>query len=1127
MAAANNLPDQLERQRALDPEGSFIVQAPAGAGKTELLTRRLLALLARVERPEAILALTFTKKAAAEMRDRVLSALRGPGPDGTPLSPEVEVLVAAVRRRDQDRGWHLADNPARLRLQTIDAFTAGLAAQVPLGSGLAGRTVQEKAGPVYRQAARALLRELDSSDPALAETRIALRRLLAHLDNHWPRAETLLAGLLPKREQWLPHAVGKAGDSAARQELEAALQKIIAAALARARAAIPSHLEEGIAALARYAASHVPAHPALAAGRDLAGWPSVDPDGAAGWAGIAALFLTGKDERRQRITVAEGFPAAGPDAQLWKERWKAAGAALSDGAVAALAAVRHLPAAQYTDAQWEVLAALLRLLPRAAALLEVEFQAAAAADFPAYTLAAAQALGSDEVPAEIAFAWDARLEHLLVDEFQDTSQGQFDLLLRLTRDWQGGDGRTVFLVGDPMQSIYGFRQARVGLFLRLWQERRWGGVELEPVRLTANFRSAPVLVGWFNRYLGAAFPAEPDALLEAVPYAPLQAAQADTPGAAARFHQLPWQPSPSGKRGRVDREAEAAEVVQLVRQARAAGESDIAILVRARAHAEAILGALAADGIATVEGLDHLGDRRVVRDLLALTRALLRPADRTAWLALLRAPWCGLALADLLLVAEGDGCIWDNCQNAECRKRLTIGGQLVLNRCRPVLERALEQHRRGPLRRLVEGTWIELGGPAARRHERADWQDAQAFLDLAESLEAAGGMNLEELESRVQGLRTVPEARDGAVRVMTMHQAKGLEFGTVILPGLDRPTASDARELLAWQEIPADAEGHADLLLAPIVAPGAEDPSHEYLRTLRRQQRDQEAIRLLYVAATRARRRLYLLAGWVPGKQPERRSLAALLAPEGVAPEPAVAVAPTSAQRIAGHEAEAKPRRLPPAWRLPAPPAAIAARAIAAQAVAAGVSFDWVRPLSRHIGNVVHAWLQAVAGREDMNAAPWSEAGIRSRLAQEGVSAGEMEAAAERVRRAMEQVLADERGRWLLARHQADQREWALAGTGSDGVVRHVRLDRSFVHEGARWIVDYKTGVHAGGGLARFLEEELRRYAPQLEGYAALVAEEEARPIQLGLYFPLIEENGRPAWRPWPYLRAAAASRLR
>lgn len=1124
MAAANNPPDQQQRQRALDPERSFLVQAPAGAGKTELLMRRLLALFARVEQPEAVLALTFTKKAAAEMRERVLCALRGHGPGGQPVSAEVAALAAAVRRRDGERGWHLAENPARLRLQTIDAFTSGLAAQTPLGSGLAGRNVQEEAGPFYRQAARALLRELDGSDPALAETRAALRCLLAHLDNDWPRAETLLAELMPKREQWLPHAVGKAGDAAARQALEAGLERVIRRVLVRARAAMPSDREEDIAELARYAAANAPDHPALAACRDLVGWPGLDPmAGFAGWAGIAALFLTGKDGRRQRITVAEGFPAAGAGAKRWKDRWKAAGAALGEEAIAALGAVRHLPAAHYTGAQWEVLAALLRLLPRAAALLDVQFQAAGAADFPANTLAAERALGSEEAPTEIAFAWDARLEHLLVDEFQDTSQKQFELLRKLTGDWQPGDGRTIFLVGDPMQSIYGFRQAKVGLFLQLWEHGRWGRVGLETLRLEANFRSAPVLVGWFNQHLRAAFHEHPDALSEAVPYAPCQPTQAGAPGAAVQFYQLPWLPSPSG-RGRADREAEADEVVRLVRQAQAAGENDIAILVRARTHAEAILAVLAAAGIATVEGLDSLGDRPAVRDLLALTRALLRPADRTAWLAVLRAPWCGLTLGDLLIVAEGDGGIWDNCQNTERRKRLSTAGQVALDRCRLVLARALERRGRGPLRRLVEGTWMALGGPAARRNGRADWQDAQAFLDLLESLEAAGGVDVEELENRSRGLRAEPAARDGAVQVMTMHQAKGLEFGMVILPGLDRQTGRGSKELLAWQEIPADAEGHADLLLVPMPAPGAEDPIHDYLRWLQREQLHQEAIRLLYVAATRAKRRLYPLGGWAAGKQPNCRSLAALLAPQGVAPEPVVMAAAAGGEADTESETAvataAGPRRLPASWKCPAPPAAITVPGAAAKAAAA-VSFDWVRPLSRHIGIVVHAWLSAVAGRRD--AAPWSDAGIRARLAQEGVAAGDMKAAAERARRAMELVLADERGRWLLAPHDADQREWALAGASLDGAIRHVRLDRSFVHAGERWIVDYKTGIHGGGDRARFLEEERRRYTPQLEGYAALIAAEETQPIRLGLYFPLIEENGRPAWRSWAYVRAAAA----
>src|SRR5512144_2519652 len=123
--------DAWARERALDVRHSFIVQAPAGAGKTELLTRRYLALLATVEQPESILAITFTRKAAAEMRDRIVGAVRAPDP-ARPLHERTLALARAALAADEVRGWGLLAQPGRLRIQTIDALNLGLARRLPL-----------------------------------------------------------------------------------------------------------------------------------------------------------------------------------------------------------------------------------------------------------------------------------------------------------------------------------------------------------------------------------------------------------------------------------------------------------------------------------------------------------------------------------------------------------------------------------------------------------------------------------------------------------------------------------------------------------------------------------------------------------------------------------------------------------------------------------------------------------------------------------------------------------------------------------------------------------------------------------------------------------------------------------
>ena len=141
------------------------------------------------------------------------------------------------------------------------------------------------------------------------------------------------------------------------------------------------------------------------------------------------------------------------------------------------------------------------------------------ADFTEIAQGVVRALGDPGEPTDLLLSLDVRIHHVLVDEFQDTSISQWELLDRLTAGWEPGDGRTVFAVGDPMQSIYRFREAQVGLFLRA-RHRGFGGVKLEPLTLSTNFRSWAGIVEWVNSAFARILPAQEDFAAGAVPYTP-------------------------------------------------------------------------------------------------------------------------------------------------------------------------------------------------------------------------------------------------------------------------------------------------------------------------------------------------------------------------------------------------------------------------------------------------------------------------------------------------------------------------------------------------------------------------------------------------------------------------------
>src|SRR5690349_10124835 len=221
---AAEVTDAEARRQALDVAQSCLVLAPAGSGKTGLLIQRYLALLATVDEPEQVVTVTFTRKAAAEMRHRILHALanaRAVAPDSAHLSAhdqKTHELARAVVGRDAARDWQLAESPSRLRIQTIDALCSSLAGEAALQASavLAGAEVIEDARELYREAARRAVLLLGSSE---AREENAVRCLLIHIENDVATLETLIAGMLAERDQWLRH-LGSRGDSnALRHEL--------------------------------------------------------------------------------------------------------------------------------------------------------------------------------------------------------------------------------------------------------------------------------------------------------------------------------------------------------------------------------------------------------------------------------------------------------------------------------------------------------------------------------------------------------------------------------------------------------------------------------------------------------------------------------------------------------------------------------------------------------------------------------------------------------------------------------------------------------------------------------------------------------------------------------------------
>jgi ATP-dependent exoDNAse (exonuclease V) beta subunit len=1228
-------PDAEARRQALDTRRSFIVEAPAGSGKTGLLILRMLKLLAdpAVEQPEQVLAITFTNKATAEMRDRVLAHLAAASqtnassqsaaesavltqlaaaasearPTEDVFLIETRTLAQSVLARDRQLGWELLAHPHRLNIRTIDSVCAEIARTLPVLSGSGGRlTPADDADPLHREGARRTLLLLGSGDTAFDQ---ALRNLLLHRDGNLDDCESLLANMLSLRDQWgdlIPLTPTQLDDTwldaNVLPRLELALEHAIQAALTPLAQAFPAGLLSELTTLAAEM-SHCegykgqPSPIAICMGRNQS--PNAKADDLEHWRALIHLLVKPSKPRDWRKIVSRNIVKFEIE-KHHEKRLKLLIAQLSEipNLIEMLCGIDDLPAAHYPDEQWAVAKSLFRVLSRALVELQLVFSARNQCDFTEINLLARHALRSDSGPEDLAAALGARLQHLLVDEMQDTSTTQYELIELLTRSWDGY-GQTVFLVGDPRQSIYLFRQARVERFVQAMHTQRLGDLPLTRLRLTANFRSQHTLVEQFNRDFALIFPA--DASPQALPYTPAQSTLPASPDAwATVWHANPIMANPADTSGdaltlaQLKQQQARRDALEILRIAREwlskplpPGRTEpwrIAVLVRSRSHLNEIVAALKQEDPAgripfrAVE-IESLDQRQEVLDLVALTRALLHPADRVAALAVLRAPCCGLSLADLhTLTGSDDPALKDHSIHrlmAERGHLLPGDSRLRMARVCTVLESAATQRARLTPAQLVERAWRSLGSDAGFNME--EFINASIFYRLLNKLQAqledfstSGLLDSTRIEEHLQKLYAEPSpipTGTAFLELLTIHKAKGLEWDVVLVPSLERQPAADRSRLLTWSELePPESSGDtaAHLMLAPIAAKGENiDPLTRWLNGIHHAREAAERKRLFYVACTRARQELHLFAAPTISTHGEiHPRFDSLLQAAWPAAQPHFAVSgenpaepfvlDLAASTVPSHT---NLQRLPLAFDP-------AARFVAARdyklpygdpdSDTASSQAPFSRPegsfAARSFGNVVHAALEAFADRIANGYSPaallaelpaWAPR-IAALLRADGLAQAIVNRLARETRTALENALRDPDGLWLLAPHSCAASELALTawpeapGSKEQASIRpiSIRIDRIFragpephvSGEDVLWIVDYKTSDYGPAGRNEFLASQRATYAPQLETYARILTQLPHPPslpapkeVRLALYYPTL-----PCLLWWPMANPSA-----
>ena len=1111
--------DERARRDSLDVSRSFIVQAPAGSGKTELLIQRYLKLLAVVENPEEVIAITFTRKAAAEMQFRVLSALQLADRGETPLQEHQQLthaLAEAALERDAEFGWQLISNPRRLRIQTLDSLNAMIARLRPISapeSASGARIVVDaELKSLYRLAALATLDWLAENGPMQEAT----RDVLVHVDNNTWIYVAYLTQMLATRDQWLPFVgsglLSEPESTALRARFETSLERVVTEHLRRTAASFPADAVQELLGLANYAseqlsdAGHVQSPLAVLCG--LTALPAPEAGAMDQWLGLAEILLTKSGEFRKRVDKRLGFPPAdkGQKADMHGLLEQLAEQRLAGDL---LHAVRALPPVRYNDEQWRVMLALFRLLPLAVTELKRLFAGQGVSDHIEVALSAATALGSAEEPGDVTLLLDYQVRHLLVDEMQDTSSAQYRMLEALTGGWEQGDGRTLYCVGDPMQSIYRFRNAEVGQFL-LARQQGIGSISLEPLLLRRNFRSGQFLVDWFNTVFPTILAPVDDPLSGAVAYSDaVSVPQLEAIGDCSVYPVFD---------SRTEHEAEiGCEVIQKLLSDNP--DDEVAVLVRSRTQLPDLLAALRDANVdyRAVE-IDRLTDLPEIIEVLALTRAAVHQGDRLAWLALLRAPWIGLDWKDLhaLVVNDTKSTVWELLHTDERLEAVSASGRTAIASAKSVLAELVAPRRVRGLRELVETVWLRLGGPAILNDEYAV-ANVYRYLDVIEKYERLGTLDdVAELESILDQERVSSDVK-ARLQIMTMHRAKGLEFEHVVIYGLGRQPRSGEQRVLSWYDV-LEEHGAAEKVISPI-GPRAEltrDPVHRFIDLSEAKKDRHEQARLLYVACTRARNSLHLIGHTTTNpegddyKPPAKRSLLHLLW-DALEPQFAQAFRVNLATQ---QDADSNPwlqpvlRRLAAGWELPAAAPLPGTQQQQEEEVVTDekVEFYWVGTEARLAGTVVHRWLHAFA--EDRAPAerlslPAYRKVTERWLKEMGVGKKMVRGIGARVDVTLQRILDDDKGQWVISGE--GRAELGLTGV-YDGEVESVILDRVRIDaDGTHWIVDYKTSSHEGGNLDGFLQAEVTRYTPQLQKYKAIYASFSGKNARCALYFPLLQ----------------------
>ena len=1046
--------DHQVRKKALG-QGSFIVQAPAGSGKTSLLVKRFLNRLLEVKSPKEVLALTFTNKAAAEMAQRLKEALEGKSKDN-----EIKKIVEKISKHALKSQWDEGYIDS-LMVMTIDKLALRLIKQTPiLSSSGVNFLTDEDPDDLYRET----IRETITSN---AENHL----LFKYFDYDYHKVTEQLLALISKRDQWLPIVSGllRSDDKNIEEiygtyytnELNIWVEEKIK----------PNFTNEDLKELeiiVNYSADNKNID------RKNKLRSSINYEF---WFYIRDLILTKSGKQiRKKIDTSSGFPATNVGKEIKERLLKLIELKINKFNI--LIDFFNVTHHKNIVDIYPLITPFCLLLIDMVTRLNEKFKERRIIDFTQIMGNAVEALRDTHLPLIL----DQNISHILVDEFQDTNESQLIFIELLTQNFAGNPEKSFFAVGDPMQSIYRFRKAEVEIFSRV-QKNGISDLKLTSLFLKVNFRSNKNIIDWLNNSFSKAFPLIDDSDEGSVPYSSCESSNNNLEGGMELIAL-----TCDTKSKTAQYEAEALYVLNLIKDTRKSNpDASIAVLTRSKAHLSELITLInKKDTSIPIDAIEmsKILSNQTFQDILCLTKALFDFSDRTNWIAALKSPWCGLSINDLVLLFEKDhkSLVWELINNIDNTSRLDKNSARRLRSFVEVIRENIQYRGRISHRYFVEGIWRQLNGEESMVDSN-DIQNIDLFLELLEEASEILSIDFIKLERLIENkFISKTSIQKNPIQFLTIQKSKGLEFDHVIIPNLNKRTRNEESDLVLY-----------DKSTLSIKNPGSDKNLHSYHAYKERKRLDNEKIRLLYVAMTRAKNKCYLI-GTVKKEGdlviPNSGTFMNILWP----------FFSDKFTEIATPEDENSFEKFIPKLRRLNDNFYSGDKRYKRSIDTEELSFCYPNmstDIQRFTGNIVHKYLEIIVKKQlDIDKILCNKLDYTESLyLGKNFKKKDIKIGLNLVKKSLEMLKKTSDGRWILNRYLADNSEVSYLLESNNTTTQHIP-DRSFIENDIQWIIDYKTPFSPIKNLA----VEAKKHLPQLRLYETIFKGNK-RVIQKAIYF--------------------------